>query len=161
MKIDLRNRNREPLYTVKLDPKDPPSVVRDPKGQGPEVFLEWDQSIDDQGTLRRCPCCGCRDLFVRKDFAQVTALALVVLAAIFSLGLYGLVGSRFLLPAGVLLGIVIVIDVLIYLYSPRCVVCYQCHSEFRDMPIGVHLHAWEPTTGERYRNVPAQRSSRP
>lgn len=163
MRIDIRNLKREPLFAVEVDDKDPPSGVKppasalaEPRGDLPplpaEVYLEWDSTIDDHGHLRRCPVCGCRELFVRKDFPQVTGFAIIVLAGIISMVL---VGFRLVIWAVGILAAVAVIDAAVYFFTGRCLVCYRCRSEFRNLPIRKDHAPWQLSIGEKYREVTA------
>ena len=148
MRIDVRNRRRQRLFSVEIDARHPPPVVKPPDGGG-EVYLDWDQALDDHRKLRRCPVCGCRELFVRKDFPQVTGFWLVVLAALVAMILFGF---RQLLLSLLVLGVVALLDAVIYLFTGRCLVCYRCRSEFRDAPIHPGHAGWELATGEKYRD---------
>ncbi len=161
MRIDVRNTQRERLFTVDVDPDNPPAVVRpggagvetdksEPVRDGKEVYLNWEQAVDDQGHLRRCPVCSCRELFARKDFPQVTGFLIVVGAAIVAMGMFG---AGWVVEAFVVLGAVAVIDAAIFIFTKRCVVCYRCRSEFRDLPIRRDHPTWELSIGEKYRQV--------
>ncbi len=160
MKIDVRNSRREKLGVVIVDDKEPASVVKpDGPPQPPqtdgdantgEVYLSWDGAVDDQGYLRRCPVCGCRELFSRKDFPQITGFVIVVLAGVLAMGLF--VGGDVYMGL-IVLGACAVLDALIYFFVGRCIVCYRCRSEFRDTPIGSHHQGWDLAVGEKYRPV--------
>jgi hypothetical protein len=155
VRILIRDRQRRRLFEVAIDPEHPPTVVRDPRGEGArddagEVCLNWDQARDDQGRLRRCPVCGCRELYVRKDFHQVTGLAIVLLAAVVAMVLFGM---RQVFTAALVLAGVVLLDVIIYFFSGRCLVCYRCRSEFRDTPIDRHHQPWDLSIGEKYRTA--------
>lgn len=171
VKIDVHNERRERLFRVEIDAADPPSVVKPPEGAGGaggepaggggeqvgaelprEVYLEWDQAMDDQGRLRRCPVCGCRELFARKDFPQVTGFVIVVLAALVAMWLF--VGARQVIAGLGVLAAVALIDAVVYLFAGRCLVCYRCRSEFRDTPIRKGHPGWELAIGEKYREAP-------
>ena len=99
--------------------------------------------------LKNCPKCGCRDLFVRKDFPQKLGLAIVLMAAATFLVL---AASRhwFFLGVIVLVGAVIV-DAAVYLFVGRVTVCYRCRAEFRGLPISPEHHPFELATAEKYR----------
>ena len=99
--------------------------------------------------LTSCPKCGCRDLFVRKDFPQKVGLTLVVVAAV---AFVVLAASRtsFWLGA-VLLVVVTAIDAVIYLFVPKVTVCYRCRAEFRDAPLNPEHEGFELAVAEKYR----------
>lgn len=151
MKIDLRNSDRQRLFSVTVDAKSPPGIVKPPEGDsGPHVSLNWDEAIDDEGHLRRCPACGCRELFVRKDFPQVTGFVIIAFACVVSIVLFG---WRHEGAALAVLGVVAVIDGLIFFFTGKCVVCYRCRSEFRKLPIPPHHATFERSIDEKYRKA--------
>ena len=99
--------------------------------------------------LNQCPNCGCRDLFVRKDFPQKLGLAIVVVAAVAFLVL---AASRRSFYLGVIVLIVaVLIDAVLYWVVPRITVCYKCRSEFRDVPVNPEHEGFELAVGEKYR----------
>jgi hypothetical protein len=167
VRIDLRNLKREPLFTATVDNKDPASVVKPPEpsgagaegGSGQEVYLNWDGALDDRGHLRRCPVCGCRELFTRKDFPQVTGFVIVVAAAVIAMVLF--VGFRQVLAGVAILAAVAIVDLLIYFFTGRLLVCYRCRSEFRDVPIGSEQRGWDLATGEKYRDMSVEEAPAP
>ena len=103
----------------------------------------------DDAFLTQCPACGCRDLFIRKDFPQKLGLGIVVVAAVAYLVL---AASRQSFYLGVIVLIVaILIDAVLYWFVPRITVCYKCRREFRDVPINPAHEGFELAVGEKYR----------
>lgn len=100
--------------------------------------------------LAACPACGCRDLFVRKDFPQKTGLAIVLGAAVAFLVLAAR-PRTFYLGVWVLVGAVI-LDGLLYAFVPRVTVCYRCRKEFRRIPINPAHQGFELAVAEKYRS---------
>jgi len=147
MKLDIHSPHQPGAFSAEVDPNDPPSVVRAPGKPARQVYLNWDQAFDDQGHLRRCPVCGCRDLYLKKDFPQLTTFGLVVLAAVIGLVLFGFEQVAL---AIVVCGLILVADAVIFLFAKRYLVCYQCESSFRQAPIGPHHEPWRLSIGERY-----------
>ena len=141
MRIDIHNSSRELLFSEQVDP--PAAGVRD-------VPLNWDRVLDKNGHMRRCPVCQCRELFVRKDFPQKLGLAMVIMAAGSALVLFSI---GYALAAFGVLGVMAVIDAMVYVLTPRCLVCYRCRSEFRETPIATDHCPWELPTGEKYRQL--------
>jgi hypothetical protein len=168
VKIDLRNRQRQRLGRVEVDVKSPPPVVRvssaagggvvavdpahpaEPADRQREIYLDWDGAFDDHKHLRRCPACGCRELFVRRDFPQVTGFVIVLFAAVAAMILFG---ARQVVLAVAVLVAVALIDAVIFFFAGKCLVCYRCRSEFRDTPIRPDHPGWELATGEKYRQA--------
>jgi len=151
VRIDLRNQQRQRLFSVQVNESDPPPRVKPPDGDGPEVYLDWDGAFDDQKHLRKCPACGCRELFVRKDFHQVTGFAIVVAAGVFSMVLFAMDEIIWALS---LLAIVVLIDVLVFFLTGKRLVCYRCRSEFYETPIPRGHPGWDLAVGEKYRVAP-------
>ena len=108
-----------------------------------------------QGTndpLTSCPACGCRDLFVRKDFPQKLGLGIVVLAG----GGFLVLAAR---PATFYLGVWVLVaatavDALLYLFVRRVTVCYQCRRTFRGVPLNPQHGGFELAVAEKYRSAP-------
>ena len=99
--------------------------------------------------LTQCPRCGCRELFIRKDFPQKLGLSIVIVAAVAFLWLASS-RQRFYLGAMVLLAAAL-LDAVLYWFVPRITVCYRCRAEFRDVPINPDHEGYELAVGEKYR----------
>ena len=101
--------------------------------------------------LTACPNCGCRDLFIRKDFPQKLGLSLVVIAGVAFLWL---AASRrsFYLGVWVLIAAML-IDAVLYWFVPKITVCYRCRGEFRDVPVNPRHEGFELAIGEKYRHL--------
>src|SRR5687768_14394465 len=97
-----------------------------------------------------CPQCGCRDLFIRKDFPQKLGLGLVILAGVAFLVLAAN-PSTFYIGAWILAGAAL-IDAVIYLFVGKLTVCYKCRSEFRDCPLNPDHEPFELAIAEKYRH---------
>lgn len=108
------------------------------------------ESDNSNDLLVQCPKCGCRDLFVRKDFPQKVGLAIVVAAA----GGFLLLASmpRWFYLGALILVSAVVIDALLYFFVPKVTVCYRCRSEFRGMPINPRHQPFELSIAEKYRS---------
>lgn len=107
------------------------------------------EQLDKPQMLEACPRCGCRDLFVRKDFPQRLGLAIVVVAGVAFLVLAAW-RELFHLGVAVLLAAV-ALDALLYLLVPKMTVCYRCRAEFRDVPVNPQHGGFELAVGEKYR----------
>ncbi len=153
---DPNRRDRHRAFSAEIDLRHPATVVHRPhvnpnaphESGREEIYLDWDQTLDDHGHLRRCPVCGCRDLYTRKDFPQITGFVILLLAAVVAIVLFGF--AQQWLALGIFI-LVLLLDLGIYFFANRCLVCYQCKSEYRDVDIGPHHAKWEMATAERYR----------
>jgi hypothetical protein len=99
--------------------------------------------------LSGCPDCGCKDLFVCKDFPKKLGLSIVTVAAIAFLVLASS-RSTFYLGVGVLI-VAAGVDAALYFVVPRMTVCYRCRREFRNVPINPEHEGFELAVGEKYR----------
>lgn len=151
MRIDVNNLDREPLFRAQVDQAQRPGVARSSDGAH-EAALNWDRAIDEGGQLRRCPVCGCRELFARRDFPQAVGLGIVVVAGVLATVLFAM--GQVVLSV-MALGGTVVIDGAILLMTGRCLVCYRCRSEFRGLTIERGYPAWDLGVGEKYRPVRA------
>ncbi|GIK17287.1 MAG: hypothetical protein BroJett003_22510 [Planctomycetota bacterium] len=93
-----------------------------------------------------CALCGCRELFIRKDFPQRLGLGIVVVAAVISFLSYK---SNLLLSWGVLAAAV-VIDLAIYFVIGTVTVCYACRAEYRDTAANESHRGFDLAQSEKY-----------
>ena len=148
LKLDIRDPDRRYRFSAEVDLSNPPALLHPPQPENPEaLYLQWDQAIDDAGHLRRCPVCGCRDLYQRKDMPQLTGFAAILLGGALAITLFGFDQA---LLAVVLFLIVALFDALIFFKAKRCLTCYHCVSTFRDAPISPHQKSWQMSVAERY-----------
>ena len=101
--------------------------------------------------LDTCPQCGCRDLFIRKDFPQKLGLAIVVMAGIAFL-ILAANPHTFYLGVWILVAATLV-DAVFYFFVRKITVCYRCRAEFRDEPINPKHEGYELAVGEKYKHL--------
>ena len=102
-------------------------------GCGASVPLEVTAALRTDQGVDACPLCGGGDFYLRKDFDPKLGLTVMVVAALISAGFYwyGLD-----LIAYSVLGVVALVDLLVYRRLKNLTVCYRCHTEFRgDYPV--------------------------
>ena len=98
--------------------------------------------------ISECQSCGCKDLFVRKDFPQRLGLGMVVAAGVAFVVLAARPGT-FWLGLMVLVGTVLV-DAVLYFMVGKVTVCYRCRAEHRGAVNPEH-GGFDLATGEKYR----------
>ena len=155
MRIDLHDDDRRHVMWVKVDPKSPARVVQ---GRGPdrrvqERYLEWDRAFDDEGNLRRCPVCGCEDLYRRSTSPPLTGFLMVLLVGLICLLLWGVSDA----PVGLLVGVLVALSIMnlvIIVMAQHYLACYRCESRFFDVGIPRGRGEWQAATAERYRPRP-------
>lgn len=111
------------------------------------VTFAADAGLDDDGRVQTCPMCGCRELFLRKDFPPIIGLAIVVVAGLLSIWFlrenaaiaYAILAAAALIDAG------------LYLLFPKVTVCYRCRAEFRRVPLNPAHEGFDLATQEKYR----------
>lgn len=149
MRISVNNLDREPQGVVIVDETSQPARAG-LRGTDRQIDLKWQNAVDEQGHLRRCVVCGCREIFKRRDFPQRFGLMLVIAAAVASVIL--LARGEALWSMAVLLAAV-VIDRVVYVFTKECLVCYRCRSEFREVVVDSSHEPWDLAIGEKYRPV--------
>jgi hypothetical protein len=99
--------------------------------------------------VKTCPACGCRELFIRKDFPQKLGLGVVVVAGVAFLALAAR-PATFYVGVWVLLASVLV-DGVLFFFVPKVTVCYRCRAEFRRRPLNPAHGPFELAVAEKYR----------
>ncbi|MEM1210848.1 MAG: hypothetical protein AAGI68_00985 [Planctomycetota bacterium] len=153
MRIDVKDSTGRRWLTVRVDADRPPTVVRADDGSGVVRTLDWERAVDDQGRLRHCPVCGCEHLYVRRAVPTVVGFALVVLAAV--LGLV-LLGSGLAWLGLVVFGAMVVVEIGLWLWVERQLVCYRCGSVFRGVPGGDQRRRWDAALAAKYPKTSAK-----
>lgn len=149
LKITLRTKESQQRVIIQTeDGSTPPAMIKFPGEDQQQIALNWSGALDDEKCLKRCPVCECQDMYVSNNFPQITILVSIALAAVVCLVL---VYHKWIGPAAIVLAAIIVLDVMIYIFKKPALICYDCKSEFRNMPIAKHHHRWEQGLGERYK----------
>jgi len=148
VRINVKDKNGQSIFGVVVNPERPPTVVRSPLDDAAPMTLDWDRAMDDSHHLRRCPVCGCEDLYVRKELPHLTLFVVLLFAAVVAMLMFGLVGLEWaVLTLVLLLGV----DLGIFFFSKRILVCYQCLTEFRDVPIRRRHPGFDRAVAQRHR----------
>lgn len=153
MKIRIRNPQGKPLAWREVDTNQPPSLVKD-ESAGRDIILDWSGALGDDRHIRKCPVCQGTEFYSRKDVPQVTAFVLILVAAAIAVKLFAQAQTK---SALIVLGAVVIVDLLIYFFAAKRVICYTCQSEFAGIPIASNQKSWEASTAERYRKLAEQR----
>ena len=120
----------------------------------PPGALEW-RSADGAGQarLRRCLVCPSAELFARKDFPQRIGVGIVVAGFAASCVTWGM---RMLVPTFAILFATALVDVLLYLLMPECLVCYRCGARYRGDGVCDEAGGFDLETHERHRQGAAR-----
>lgn len=141
MQIRLRDLERRPVGTAEVNPAArPPRIeVRAADGSVREVFLDWEQALDDAGCLRACVACRCQELYRRRTPIWFTPFALVLAAAGLVAAMTGHSSDPLVLAALVVL---VVVDVAVLALVRTRLICYRCGTSYSGMPIARQHRRW-------------------
>jgi hypothetical protein len=98
--------------------------------------------------LGECLVCGCRELFIRKNFSQRVGVAVVVIAATSS----AIAWAYYLwyTAYGILFAAAL-LDLYLYFTVGNLLQCYRCNTEYRGLPHLDDHEAFSLETHEKYR----------
>ena len=121
----------------------------------PAGALEWGATAAGAGRarLRRCLVCPSGELFARKDFPQRLGVAIVVAGFAASCVTWGM---RLLVPTFAILFATALVDVVLYLLMPECLVCYRCGSRYRGDGVCDDVGGFDLEVHERHRQGAAR-----
>jgi hypothetical protein len=154
MRIELRDANRRRLARVDIDERVRPARVQFSSGEKrgeQDLYLRWDEAVDDSSSLRRCVVCGCGDLYARKSLPQVTPFVVVLAFSGAAVSISGY-GTKPIVIAS--LAILLVVDVLTLLLTRRQLVCYGCGAVYDRLRIARYHKPWDRAISERVRSEP-------
>jgi hypothetical protein len=105
-----------------------------------------------------CSRCSSTALYVQKDFDQRLGCAILAAGAALALGVSWRFGGIWFVP--VLLVFAAADLVLARLVKP-VVICYQCDTEYRDVPDASSVRAYDPHVAERFAETKTVRRMNP
>ncbi|MCZ6836176.1 MAG: hypothetical protein O7G85_10415 [Planctomycetota bacterium] len=146
MRIELRDEFRTMVGEVKIDPAQQPSRAR-LTDQDREVFLNWDNALDDASQLRRCLSCGCRDMFREKAFPPIVGVIVVFNYAGLIVGIFGGAENLFVRMGMIIL---LVTGLVVLRLSRTRLVCYHCRTSFYDLSIAQYHRSWDRSIADRH-----------
>jgi len=127
-----------------------------PLGTGDETFAcprcSRDYTLHDTATLvrdhklQKCALCGGEEMFIRKNFPQITGLLIVLVAGLISV-LY--LRTNTALAYGVLAAAMLA-DAIIYYLVGMVTVCYRCRTEYWGAARNQDHDWFDLATSEKY-----------
>ena len=117
-----------------------------------ERRYEWRTHFQDD-RLDGCPVCGCRELYVRKNFSQRLGVAIVALGVLLSSIAWGY--HLLFVTYGILFATALV-DVILYFAVGNMLQCYRCQAEYRGLPALEDHEPFALETHERFRQQTAR-----
>lgn len=103
--------------------------------------------------LRRCLVCPGTELFARKDFPQRLGVGIVVAGFAASCLTWG---WRLLVPTFAILFGTALLDVVLYLFMPECLVCYRCAARYSGDGVADGAGGFDLETHEKHRQTRAR-----
>jgi hypothetical protein len=100
------------------------------------------------GQLHACLVCGCRELFVRKDFPQRLGVAIVIAGLIAST--IALAFHQRLVSYGILFATAL-IDLVLYFTVNNMLQCYRCQATYRGLEGLEEFEPFKLETHEKFR----------
>ena len=152
MRIEPRDASGRRLDRIEVDERARPARVGLGEGAG-EAFLRWDGALDDASALRRCVICGCADLYVRKNFPQVTPFVVALAFVGVAVAILGYTANPVVFG---LLAALLAVDVLVLLVAQRQLVCYGCGSTYTALRIARYHRRWDRAVAERIGRSPPE-----
>ncbi len=111
------------------------------------VELEISPALVERAPLTCCVICGGREFFMRKDFPQRLGLSMVILfAALASVTYY----YQNIPATFAILGALVLIDAVIYVWVGKVTVCYRCRAEYRGIAYNPDHKGFDLATSEKY-----------
>ena len=104
------------------------------------------QAISREDMVDQCAVCGCRELFIRKDFPQ--RLGGIIVLVFGAIAIYCFTFS--VLVAWAVLAAAVVLDLLIYAFLGRVTTCYACRAEYRKCRLNPAHDGFDLATSEKY-----------
>ncbi len=138
------------------DEQCPALIEYRPLGTGDETFAcprcSRDYTLHDTATLvrdhklQKCALCGGEEMFIRKNFPQITGLLIVLVAGLISV-LY--LRTNTALAYGVLAAAMLA-DAIIYYLVGMVTVCYRCRTEYWGAARNQDHDWFDLATSEKY-----------
>jgi hypothetical protein len=127
------------------------SSIFSPKAPVPsehsEISFSHSPSVTSGERVDLCSRCGTTAFYVQKDFDQRLGCAILAAGAAVALGVSWRFGGIWFVP--VLLAVAAVDFVLARRINP-VVICYQCDTEYRDVPDASSVRGYDPHVAERF-----------
>jgi len=139
-------------------PQETPSGSVSCPSKHPPVSFSYSEAV--KAGLRVDVCCRCSStaLFVQKDFDQRLGCAILAAGAALSLGVSWRFGGIWFVPA---LLVVAAADFILARRVAPVVICYQCDTEYREVPDLSAARAYDPHVAERFAETKTVRRMNP
>lgn len=94
----------------------------------------------------QCAVCGCREMFIRKDFPQRLGVAIVVVFGLIAVYCF----TFSVLLAWAVLAAAVVLDLVVYALIGKVTTCYACRAEYRKCSLNPEHEGFDLSTSEKY-----------
>ena len=89
----------------------------------------------------KCPACGCKHLYKKKDFNQTLGCLIILVGAVFVPVTYGLS-----------LVVLFLLDLLLYSTIKESIECYKCKTEYKNVVVPKNMMSFDHHIAEIYEN---------
>jgi hypothetical protein len=118
-------------------------------GSGREAVLRVPGALlNDNRIDPPCPACGCKHLYVQRDFNRALGVGIVVAAALVGAVWSGWQGTIY--PLLAMLAVATLFDAIIYSVMPPVVVCYKCLTCYRNIRVGESIVDYDQAIADGY-----------
>src|SRR5450759_77431 len=124
----------------------------------PPVSFSHSEAVKAGSRVDCCSRCSSSALFVQKDFDQRLGCAILAAGAAVSLGVSWRCGGIWFVPA---LLVVVAADVVLARRVKPVVICYQCDTEYREVPDLSAARDYDPHVAERFAETKTVRRMNP
>jgi len=116
---------------------------------GAKVALRPDAKLLDEGIIDPpCPACGCKHLYVQRDFNRALGVGIVAGAALVGAIWSGMQGTIY--PLLGMLAASTLFDAVVYSLLPPVVVCYRCLTCYRGVEPGDDVVDYDQGIADAY-----------
>jgi hypothetical protein len=104
------------------------------------IFGEMQNFASDPEGIKHCIICGCRDLYIQKDFSRKVGCTIALIGAV-------------LAPFTKLISLFVcaLIDLLLYKLLPLITICYRCKAIYRGFSENKDHEGFNLGINDRYR----------
>lgn len=116
---------------------------------GVEVPLGVSSRLLDESIAEPpCPACGCKHLYVQRDFNRALGVGIVAGAALIGAIWSGFQGTMY--PLLGMLAVSTLFDAIVYSKLPPVVVCYRCLTAYRGVEPGEGIVDYDQAIADGY-----------
>ena len=129
-----------------------------PPSEHASISFSHSPALIEGGRVDLCSRCGTTAFYVQKDFDQRLGCAILGAGAALALGVSWRFGGIWFVPV---LLVFAAVDLVLARRIKPVVICYQCDTEYRDVPDASSVRAYDPHVAERFAETKTVRRMNP